>query len=650
MAINHLSLAQRYRALYASHSGYAAFWCTVYLLVVGIASLLFIYQIPLPPDRLILSQVEAVHDNAESPGLIRASTWKTVQLPDDWRQRDSTQSNTWYRGHMQLNVQPGRLWAVLIPALRMNAAVYLNGVLLGNGGRFEDPVARNWMTPQIHFIPHGLLHSGDNLIHVRVKSDPPGSGQLSKVIFAPYKELLDAYNTHYMLRITSIEMITVMLSMMGLLIGILWWVRREESYYGLYALAVLVWAFHNLNIFITEIPFSTRLWDWAAFTSIGLYALITVFFIHRFLHISRPLIERTLSFFVITAGLFLLTLDDTTFYKAVYNAWYPAIFGIGLYSFSVNLAAAWRHRSTDLQLLAASGLVIMLYATHDLLVMHGFADWQDGYFIQYGAACLMTLFSAILARRFAYSMNSLDKLNQDLEHRIEEKRIQIERSFQRIHSMEKERAVALERERLSRDIHDGLGGHLVSTLAMIETGKTDLHSVSDAIRDSLNDLRLMVDSMEMQEDDLPTMLGMFRMRISHQLQAGNIDLGWDVEDLPPIPGFGPREALQILRILQEAVSNAIRHGKASRIDISATFDRTNNRIRIQIRDNGVGFTETRGPGHGLKNMRQRAGLVGADLLVTQDSGGTSIEISIPLPSSNDQPDPGDRQGSDTARR
>lgn len=650
MAIDRQSLARRYRAFYASRSGYAVFWSTVYLLVIGAASLLFIYQIPLPPDRLILSQVEAVPDDADRPDRIRASAWDTVQLPDDWRQRNSSRSNIWYRGHMQLNVQPGRLWAVLIPALRMNAAVYLNGVLLGNGGRFEDPVARNWMTPQIHFIPHGLLRSGDNLVHIRVKSDPPGSGQLSQLVFAPYKELLDAYNTHYMLRITSIEMITVMLSMMGLLIGILWWVRREESYYGLYALAVLVWALHNLNIFVTEIPFSTRLWDWAAFMSIGLYALTTVFFIHRFLHISRPTIERLLSVFVITAGLALLLLDGTTFYTAVYNAWYPAIFGIGLYSFGVNLAAAWRHRSTDLQLLAASGLVIMLYATHDLLLMHGLADWQDGYFIQYGAACLMTLFSAILARRFAYSMNSLDSLNRDLEQRIEEKRIQIERSFQRIHSMEKEQAIAIERERLSRDIHDGLGGHLVSTLAMIETGNADLHDVSDAIRDSLNDLRLMVDSMEMQEDDLPTMLGMFRMRIGHQLRAGNISLGWEVNDLPPIPGFGPREALHILRILQEAVSNAIRHGKASRIDISARHDQIDNKARIQIRDNGNGFTETKSPGHGLKNMRQRAELIGASLLLTQDAGGTTIEITIPLPGSEDQPDPGDRQGSDTKRR
>jgi len=96
----------------------------------------------------------------------------------------------------------------------------------------------------------------------------------------------------------------------------------------------------------------------------------------------------------------------------------------------------------------------------------------------------------------------------------------------------------------------------------------------------------------------------------------------------------PRVEDQLLKIGQEAIGNAIRHGHATRVDI--TLDYRRGALALHIADNGCGFDpETHGEadnGHwGLKNMRERAQDIGAQLgIVSQPGSGTSIQLLAPL--------------------
>ncbi len=620
-----------WRAFYLSGKGYTLTWLALYLLTAALASTIFFYQIPLPQEKLTLKNVEYVASNAKQPSEFVQQNWQSTTLPDDWQSRNLMVQNVWYRGTIHLNSQQEHLWAVLIPALKMNAAVYLNNTLLGSGGRFDDPVARNWMTPLLFTIPAGLLQQGDNTLYVRVKSDPTGTGNLAAIHLGPYDGLAHAYNVHYMFRISSIQLLTTMLFIMGALIALLWLVRRQETYYGYYALAVIVWGLHNFNIFIIDIPVSTRLWDWLIYTSLGYYTFLAFLFIHRFLGIQHPWLERVVIASGMLAAFALLFPTDENFYPLIFTLWYPAVYVVGFYLVARTCIEAWKRRSIELQFLTATGGVTLLYALHDLMVIHGYQDWQDGFFIQYAAAALMTVFSFILMRRFAGSLNEIDHLNRNLEKRVADKGRLLEANYKKLQQLENERVLAAERERLTRDIHDGMGGNLVSTLAMIESGNTSMPDVAEALKTALTDLRLMIDSMDIESDDLNTLLGMFRMRIEPCLKNSRINMHWKVDDLPPIQNFGPREALHILRILQEATTNVIKHAQSDYISLSTHQHQSETgeqAVIIELSDNGTGIPQNHLNGNGLKNMHRRAVEAGVQLNIKSGAEGTRVCILL----------------------
>jgi signal transduction histidine kinase len=88
-----------------------------------------------------------------------------------------------------------------------------------------------------------------------------------------------------------------------------------------------------------------------------------------------------------------------------------------------------------------------------------------------------------------------------------------------------------------------------------------------------------------------------------------------------------REAL--VRIVREAVSNTVRHGKAETVTVALSSD---NGTRLRVRDDGVGFdpSDGGGPGFGLTSMSERARALGGELHVSSAPGeGTAIEVVLP---------------------
>jgi hypothetical protein len=107
-----------------------------------------------------------------------------------------------------------------------------------------------------------------------------------------------------------------------------------------------------------------------------------------------------------------------------------------------------------------------------------------------------------------------------------------------------------------RDLHDGLGGQLVSIVALSERGEAG-SGVGDAARAALTDLRLVIDSMDDIGGDLMLALGSWRDRATAQLRPHGIALDWRVvspQGLPVHPELRPWHVIQIVRILDEAMT------------------------------------------------------------------------------------------------
>ncbi|MEZ5590739.1 MAG: hypothetical protein R3F53_08545 [Gammaproteobacteria bacterium] len=178
-------------------------------------------------------------------------------------------------------------------------------------------------------------------------------------------------------------------------------------------------------------------------------------------------------------------------------------------------------------------------------------------------------------------------------------------------------------------MHDGIGGHLVATLSMVEAGQASREQLADALRTALDDLRLMIDSLDPVEDDLSLVLGMFRARLEPRLQGGPVQLRWQVSDVPPLPGFGPHKVLQVLRILQEAITNVLKHAQASTLTLRTGS--VDNQVFIEVADNGCNGLPQTGKGRGLDNMQQRALAIGGTLEIISNSSGTCVRLQLPLP-------------------
>src|SRR5262249_37575065 len=135
----------------------------------------------------------------------------------------------------------------------------------------------------------------------------------------------------------------------------------------------------------------------------------------------------------------------------------------------------------------------------------------------------------------------------DLDRRIAVMRVDLERSEARRRDLERTRLLADERERIMREMHDGLGSHLVSTLALVERGDASSTVVADAVRGTLDDLRLMVESLEPTDGDLLPALAQLRSRLQPRIEAAGVRVEWRAGDVPAIDGMGPRTVLQVLR-------------------------------------------------------------------------------------------------------
>ncbi|HLW28948.1 MAG TPA: ATP-binding protein, partial [Kiloniellales bacterium] len=179
--------------------------------------------------------------------------------------------------------------------------------------------------------------------------------------------------------------------------------------------------------------------------------------------------------------------------------------------------------------------------------------------------------------------------------------------------------------------HDGLGGQLVSILSLSETGKgEESKEIVKACQRALTDLRLMLNSLEDVGNDLSLMLGMFRERIEPQLRAARIALDWRLSPLPEVTGLTPSVTLTIFRILQEAVTNVMRHSGCTRVAIVAQpLLQDGYAVRLIVRDNGHGGAARRPGSRGLLNMEERSAAINARFTIESTEEGTSVLIDLP---------------------
>jgi signal transduction histidine kinase len=208
----------------------------------------------------------------------------------------------------------------------------------------------------------------------------------------------------------------------------------------------------------------------------------------------------------------------------------------------------------------------------------------------------------------------------------------IEQQDRSLQASVRDRAIAEERQRFVRDIHDGIGGQLLSLLTRVRMGRVGLDDVAAEIQDGLSDLRLVVDSLDTMGGDLEDALTTFQLRASQQLEAAGIALAWHQPDTLPACRPDPRHILNLYRIMQEALSNCVRHAGAATFAVTIAERAAGPGLVVVMADDGCGFDPVNGRrGQGLNSMAARAAAMRASLQFQPQSAAAGSRIMIDWP-------------------
>ncbi len=210
------------------------------------------------------------------------------------------------------------------------------------------------------------------------------------------------------------------------------------------------------------------------------------------------------------------------------------------------------------------------------------------------------------------------------------------RLWRRRKSVRPSQEIRTERRRIAQSLHDVLGSQLVYALSLC-INKPD-PVLQQTLEQGLLNLRLIVDSMDGQDDILPMCMARFRHRVQPVLDRRGILLHWHVCDDDTLQSSDhlPRGqiAQNILAILQEAISNILQHAHAREIWITlhrhnpACTKNASQRGHLRVEDNGCGIPTCGQAGMGLANMRQRAHAIGGQLQISpRAGGGTCLHLS-----------------------
>ncbi|ULH17206.1 GAF domain-containing sensor histidine kinase (plasmid) [Deinococcus sp. KNUC1210] len=209
------------------------------------------------------------------------------------------------------------------------------------------------------------------------------------------------------------------------------------------------------------------------------------------------------------------------------------------------------------------------------------------------------------------------------------------------------RAGEEERRRLRRDLHDGLGPSLAGLGLKLEVARillgrspeaaaAHLDALKAEVQESVNEVRRLVHDLRPPKLDDLGLAGALEDLLGGVRQAGltaRLELG------DALPALGAALEVAVYRIAQEALTNVMKHARASEVIVrletvrpeTGQQEQSGTTLLLSVQDNGVGLPDVREPGVGSRSMRERAGALSGTLeLSSEVGGGTHVRARLPL--------------------
>lgn len=511
-----------------------------------------------------------------------------------------------------------------------NFIILLNGSIVFQRGEMAFPgQAFEGQRPVVDRLPAGLLNAGSNeLVFVTVRQGLPYTDLIPPTV-APWEQVRQWAEVR-LWRFIDYRLLsgwtTCIIGLFALMLAF----RSQQKRFAVW-LAVLcaAWTGYALYGLVLDPPFGGLMRVWLFFVTnsliaVGLAGLIDAWTDRPWRHFQTGL-AAAFALFIAFCGACLALRPMPQGYDLPSLVWvvFSAALGIVVVARLVwHFATTPEPRRLEAALLTICATCVVLDAVGEHFGLN-----SGGYLVDSAPVLLLALAAAFVQRNFTLFRSAVG-LTAMLSERLATREAELEIAHARERDLVRHQAHDDERRRIMRDMHDGLGSQLMSMLLAARRGSADSEQVAEGLQSVIDEMRLMIDSMDSVGESLPSALATFQDRVRPRIEAAGFALDWTADLQGDLPDYPPRAVLQVFRILQEAVNNALKHSGGDRITISV-LARPKAPLTLSVADNGKGAAPTGGSGRGLTNMRARAALIGG--IIDLDSSGDGMTMVLTLP-------------------
>ena len=520
--------------------------------------------------------------------------------------------------------------AVAITRIGNAYEIELNGVLLGSAGALLGAPDR-WSAKHPVFLsfPSQLL-APNNELRVRIRADAGYRSGLSVLRVGPAALLAPQARAEVLGRI-ALPLGTAVLSLLvACFCALLWWQQRD-ALYAWAGIGEALWALSVADTVIETAPLPWPYWGMSLLLLRALWAW-SLYCIAQEVCGARPRLERRTMLAVQAVMPLCIVAMATMQSTQPLLLWYVLNFVTWVWVITQLSVHAWRTRAgpggRERWIIVGVLLAVMVASLRDVYAGRWSAElYDESAWAKYVATLVGAAMMWLVSRRFMSVRAEVVLLNASLTSQVARKEVELRQSFAKLAELERARAVHAERERILRDMHDGVGANLATAVRQIEGGQASAQDVVQTLRESMDHLKLSIDAMNLPAGDVNALLASLRYRLQPRIESAGIAVDWQVDALPHW-GAGNDEAMRHLQfLLLEVISNVLQHAQASLLQLSARVSPGGaGAIEISLTDNGRGL---RAPAeHGLRSMHQRADAIGAVLSIAPAAPGTRVGILL----------------------
>ena len=569
-----------------------------------------------------------------------------VVLPDAWESTAPSRSGTvTYRLPLPDTALQGEQSAVFIRRAGNVFRLSLGGQAVVSYGDARAPQADYSREPVLVLLPQALVAATGNELRIDVSGEAGREPGLSEVWVGPLQELQPLYQAAVAAQVRSAWFVASASAAMGLLALLLGW-RTREARYAWFGIASLLWAWRVTALFNSDAGPWLALRHWSFQVSyVGFVVLMSLYAL-AMVGREGPRVRRWLLSWALAATA-LTTLGVASGWPWPRTLVLLGMLVLAAWLFARLAQAAVRDRTTPALLLTACAAICVVVGARDFYVFRVQYDYGAYTWARYTIVLLMAALAWMLVNDFARSGARLRDLNRGLRDRIAAKEHELAVAFENSRLREREQATLAERDRILREMHDGLGGRLVAALALAQrAGPLEpaeaLRELKLALDDCLTELRLALDSLETDTQPVVEALAELRFRVEPSLRAAGIRVVWQVDEAASDIVLSAADTLHVLRIVREAFTNVIKHASANTVwlRLEHVAEAAGMRLRLSVVDNGAAQPAEGGApreplaapsgGRGLANIRRRAQSLKAELEIGPQEEGWGVSVRIPL--------------------